>query len=207
MPIFMIMATAVIYVLTIAFALAIGLTVYIVTAVAVTRMGRTTGSEHPYLAWIPVVNVFALGRIADNIREREGSGSRLRIVLLVLQIVEILFSLLIGGVYTSYLLSRIGMDDSINSFLDAGLSVIGPALALYFALMGVALAYTVVFYVTLYRIYAAYSPDNAVILLVLSIFISVATPFVLLVLSKKTPAVFLSPLQEDSTYTSYTFTE
>jgi uncharacterized membrane protein YgcG len=45
-------------------------------------------------------------------------------------------------------------------------------------------------YISLWHVYRLFDPNNAVAFLLLSIFVSIAMPIVLLIVSRKTPAVF-----------------
>ena len=127
---------------------------YILEAAGTMRIASRRGVRAPGLAWVPIVNVFTLGAIVDDINARRGKKTSFRTVLLMLNIFSILL----------YFLG----------------SLVNKAVDMYAELMNVALIYLVVFFVysvvfyiiwlvCLHKIYRVYDSKNAVIFTIIGI--------------------------------------
>lgn len=125
---------------------------YVLAALGMQAMARKLGIENPWIAWIPVVNVYTLGKIAgDQVTIFNKVISKLGVVLLV------------GGICIG-----------IISFI--------PIIGL---LAGI--AYAVIYFVALYKVYRIFAENSATLYLVFSIIISVTAPFFIYFASKNAP--------------------
>ena len=163
--------------------LAFAVVSYILEAMGLYAIAARMGLNNPWLAWVPVGNAWILGSIADrDEKSRSGKNARLRYWLMGGMILLGVVLLLVMVLYI--LVFAINLDTSdyyFDSILtaDDGITVIllAAVLMIYLLLMSVAIAYSVVCYICLYRLYRACRPDRAVLYTVFSVLFSVTVPF------------------------------
>ncbi len=172
-----------------------GLAVYILNAVAFYALAKNRGYNRPWLAWIPIASDYLKGAIADDINYRNGKSSKLRVWLLIASIVAKLGVSAYGvfqGLFSVNMMRAIfgsmgNMDGYVQFFNhNTELSLILALVSLVFS--GLTIAYAVVYYISMYRIYVDYVPTNAVLFLVLSIIFNIVEPFLVLSIRNK-PAI------------------
>ncbi|MDY0236474.1 MAG: hypothetical protein RBR71_10615 [Gudongella sp.] len=131
-----------------------GLIAYIVSAIALKRMADKLSVENSWLAWVPIANVYILGKVAGD-----------KLDLFGYQIDNLAIILLAGSVISGAI---------------SGIPVIGFLVAVAFAILSFA---------TLYKIYLIFVPDSAMLYLILSIVLAIIAPFILYAASKKEPII------------------
>ena len=140
-------------------AVAVGIVFYVFESLSLFTIAKRRGIPNYGLAWVPIGNMWIIGKLADQY-DNYVKGRNMKLAGLLL-----------------------GFGAGA-----AGLALIG-GLAYIFILMPLAylalIALIVFEFIALYKIYHAASPDSAVVLLVLSIFFSVIIPFVLFAFRKK----------------------
>ena len=132
--------------------LIVGIILYVIMALGMYAMASKLRIENPWLAWIPVANIYLMGKIAGD-----------QITLFKKDIPKLGLVLVIGAI-------AIGIISAIP--------VIGQLACI---------AYAVLSFATMYKIYRIFAEKNAVLYLVLSIIINVTAPFLILVASKNEP--------------------
>ncbi len=170
----------------------IGLVLYILKAIGVYKMGKTAGANHPWIAFIPLINCFALGRVAEKYIKRDGSRSaKFSVILLVLRIGSVVLTALFVGSLISAIVALIA--DAGNAVtLDETLTmdsfqVFVPAVFLYLLTFATALTYSIVYYVALWRVYNAFDCSNGTLFLVLAIIFNFLEGIFLFALRNKQP--------------------
>ena len=172
------------------FVFAVSLATYLLQAFAIFKMAKNMGYNNPWLAFIPFANVYMFGKVAETYIKSDGRPSAkfskilltLQIILmaiLVLLVVLIVMILFIEATGTYFLSPEI-------ETLAASAMVL-PLILAIFAMLGVAIAYAIINYVALWRIFALYNYKNATLFLVLTLFVGVLTPIFLFVLRNKEP--------------------
>ena len=150
----------------------IGIATYVLSALGLYTIAKRRGLNHPWLAWIPVASAWIVGSLSDQYRYVvNGENKSKRKVLLTLNIITTVLSLVmvacgIGMVAQALIGAAGGIDE--EAMVQA---VIGPlvgVLGLCLPLVGVAIAYAVVYYMALYDIFKSLDPNNCVLFLVLS---------------------------------------
>lgn len=144
------------------------LAIYVFTALSLYTIAKRRGIACPWLAWIPVANLWLIGSLSDQYRYlTRGQIKHKRIVLLVLKAVTLAFT---GGLIGSviWLIGASGSPASVITLLIMVLLYGGAAIAL-----------AVVNFMALYDIYASCNPENATVYLVLTIFFRVLKPIFL----------------------------
>lgn len=118
------------------FILAIAL--YVLMGLSLMTMAKNKGIENPWLAFVPVGNMWIIGKIIETIELGEKKFENAALILTV-------------GCFVSIV------------------PIIGSLLAL---------VYMVVVYISLFKLYKMYAPENATLYLILTIFVGVAMPFI-----------------------------
>ena len=157
---------------------------YVMTALALYTIAKRRGLHKPWLAWIPVANVWLLGSISDQYRYVAlGQNKSKRKWLLGLEIALASLLVIILGVCISAVVQAILGATSFydeDALLRSALGSLITAGALLIPMAAVGIARAVIGYMALYDVYKSLDPANCVMYLVLSILISVTQPFFLL---------------------------
>ena len=148
---------------------------YVLSAAAIYVIARRRGLRKPWLAWVPVVNVWLLGSLSDQYQyvvRRKNTGRRKWLLVLncikpVLAVGTLWFGMII--------LQQISYGVLLGSIWDLWLGLFGFGVPL----MAVSVAAMVLRYVALYDVYKSLEPENAVLFVVLSIFVGITEPFLL----------------------------
>ena len=160
---------------------ALGIVCYFLRAIGMYSIAKRRGIANAWLAWIPVAWVWVLGSISDQFRYvTKAQVKRKRVTLLVLNIINAIGCialLAIVGVQIADLISLSMADISEEVFLVEMMSMLFQMLGMSLVLMGVALAQAIVLYIAMYDLFLSVNPSNAVLFLVLSIFISYTNAF------------------------------
>lgn len=158
---------------------------YLLQAFAIYQMSKNMGFSNPWLAFIPIANTYAFGKVAETYVKPDGRPSaKFSKILLILQI--LLFIILIATIILIMVIA-IMSNDAYSSVSEGIVLLVLPTVFLYFAMLGVAIAYSIIYYIALWRIFALYEYKNATLYLVLSIFISFLYPIFLFILRNKAP--------------------
>lgn len=177
------------YVIILSISSFIGIALFIITGLAYYKMSKGVGFKKAWLGFIPVVSVYALGRIAGTYVKKDGSKSaKFGPVLLVLNVLKYIgvAVFLVFAVISA--ISIIGnaeyaVSQDIAMELDMFMSLV-PVIISYFVLFAISIAFSICFYVSLWRVYSLYDNKNAVLFTVLSIFFDFLTPIFLIIISK-----------------------
>lgn len=151
-----------------------GIAAYILTAIAVYVIARRRGLQHPWLAWIPVANVWLLGSLSDQYNYVvKGEDKSKRKWLIVLNILKAVLMAMI------VILAVVAAGSLIANKPSEILGVFVALLGLVLPLCAVIITMCIIRYIALYDIYRSLDPGNAVLYLVLSILFSPTEPFFL----------------------------
>lgn len=151
----------------------LGILSYVLTALALYTIARRRGISNPWLAWLPVADTWLLGSLSDQYRYvARGQEKHKRIWLLALNIAMVLMI----GVVVMFALVLVFGRPAFSWLYLLGLCLI---------LLGIAAAVAVLHYMALYDVFVSCDPENAVLFLVLSIFVGAIAPLFLFVLRNK----------------------
>lgn len=156
-----------------------GFATYVLSALAIYTIARRRGLRMPWLAWVPVANIWLLGSLSDQYQyvvRRENKTKRKW--LLILSILSAAFTAVVT------VLAVTVASGILFSATDAQMmrNIHGPVMAilgLALPLVGVTIARTVIRYMALYDVYKSLDPDNCVLFLVLSILVHPTEAFFL----------------------------
>lgn len=165
----------------------LGIVSYVLTALALYTIAKRRGLNNPWMAWIPVANLWILGSISDQYRYvARGEVKSKRKVLIVLDILLILvligFFVMLAELIVQFVIQ--GLSHSYGTNQD----ILRPAsimMMLLLPMMALSITQAVVQYMALYDVYASCDPNNKVLYLVLSIFIGLAQPIILMIIREK----------------------
>ena len=174
---------------------------YVFTSLALYTIAKRRGIRNYGLAWVPVANLWILGSISDQYKYvTAGKVQGRRKLLLGLGIVNALSSVLAVSVAVAVVMNALTAS-SIENWL-IGLAWALGAVALLILLVDI--IFIVLYFISLYNVYASCMPGNATLFLVLSIFFSVTTPFFLFACREKDdgmPPRYASAPEQNPTYT------
>ncbi len=137
---------------------------YVFQALGIYSIAKRRGIEYAWMAWIPVVNYYMFGKVADEYNARVDGKKT-----------SYAWGLLIGSIVT--LVLALVMIPMAFTAIFAPVFWVGVAVV-YFVLLAVSITMAVFQYIALYKIYKS-TTESCVVLLVLSILFSFIMPFVL----------------------------
>lgn len=149
----------------------LGIATYILTAVAIYTISCRRGLRKPWLAWIPVFNIWLLGSLSDQysyVVRGENKSKRKWLLLLGGLKFALWFSVIVLGISVVGSAFIHGYHGSYN-ILSKLFGPVKAILGLLLPLLAVTIACYVIRYMALYDVYKSLDPDNCVLFLVLSI--------------------------------------
>ena len=157
----------------------LSLIAYVFTALALYTIAQRRQISKPWLAWIPIVNVWILGSLSDQYRYvvKDQVKSK-RKVLLTLSIINTVLT--VACVICCIVMVVRLATDSMQGMSDyeLGREVMGGVLtmlAVAAPLMILSLVKMIIGYIALYDVYASCDPANSVVYLVLSVIPAIST--------------------------------
>ena len=140
------------------------------------KMHEKLGLKHGWMAFVPILNSYALGKVAEQyIKENGKKSAKFSIILLVIQFASVgigfIFGLMMG-------LSQVFFPQSVAMLIE---------LVSYAFIYIVSFGISIVSYVALWRVFAIFSNKNATLYLVLSIFVSFVQPFLIFAIRNNEP--------------------
>lgn len=172
---------------SISFLLSVG--TYVLTALGLYTIAQRRGINKPWLAWIPVVNVWTLGCISDQYRYVvKGEKKSKRKVLIGLNIAQAVCVLVFFVLTIVMVVDMVGMattNPSEQEVITAVLGSMGGMLLMLIPISAISLTTAIITYMALYDVYTSCDPRNNVTFLVLSILFSITQPFFIFFSRKK----------------------
>lgn len=172
--------------------LAVALALYILRAAGIYKMALNAGIKQPWIAFVPVANAYTFGLIAEkNNRKKTTEKTKFSVVLLTLRIIGTVFfvaaavtfviatSKILTFAYTAY-------ENDTKLSLEALGSIVLP-IVLFAVFTLVTLAFIIIRYIALWRIYNAYDSSNAAAYTVVSVLFNFTDPIFLFILRNRTP--------------------
>ena len=170
----------------------IGIANYLLESISVYKMAKSAEVKNPWLAFVPVANDWVFGTLAEKYKKKNGTKSaRFGIILPVLEgivfiesIALTIFTVISIKEITGYALDAVNTSSEMAP--EQFMSLI-PVIILYFALMAVAIAYAVVFFIALWRVYSSFDKSNATLYIVLSVVFTISVPIILFIIRNRKP--------------------
>jgi len=172
------------------FLLGINIAAYVCKALGMYTIAKRRGIQKPWLAWIPVAEMWTLGCISDQyqyvVKGKVKNKRKSLLTLNILMWVSYIAFFVAYAVFFVQLFLAMGTDPEMMPELNA--AAIGAViwmLVLALVMFGFAVAVLVIQYMALYDLYRSCDPDNGGLYLVLSIFFSIALPILVFICRKK----------------------
>lgn len=163
------------------------LAIYVINGIAMMTIGKNRALTGGWMAFIPYLSWFQLGKVTDDIREKTtGKKSSFRIWLLICSLAVLgllVLFLLVYFVLMFVITGGLRFGDLPTASMSMIFTVVMILLELLYLIP--VLACLVLQYVCYYYIFADYAPDKKVLFLVLSILFSFLPPFFLFAIRNK----------------------
>ncbi len=186
------------YGVSLAFNLLISVVAYILIAIGLSRMAKACNYPRPWLAWIPYGSSFLIGKLAEISAGRFGKKKiAYGLWLVILQVVTTLVGFFYVGVLFSVLFSGLSefaySASTIQGGVDQTAATLVALVLVLLLILALSIVQAILQYIALYLVFKLFDEKNAMIYLILCIFVSIAMPIVMLIVSKKSPNL---PTQE-----------
>lgn len=164
-----------IYGLMMLFAMAYSVATYVLHSLGLYGIAQRRRISKPWLAWIPVGNLWILGSISDQYQHMaKGKVTGRRKILLGLCIAS--FAICFVWLFSMVICTLLGI---------GGMATVLLMLLGLFVFFGIAIALAVYQYICYYDLYCSCDPGNSVLFLILSIVFSGIIPFFVFACRKK----------------------
>lgn len=163
--------------------MAFGILSYVLESIGMYSIAKRRGLNNPWLAWLPVGNLWILGLIGDKDSEkRGGKDSKLRVWLLALSLGMVVLAVGMMVAVVILIISAASMNvggsgPAYDTAQNTAMSVLLVVVAVYLVMLLVAITASVLQYVAYFRMFRSCRPENAAMYLVLGIFFSFLMPF------------------------------
>ena len=165
---------------------ALAIAAYILSSLAIFTIAKRRCIKKPWMAWVPVVNVWIVGSIADQycyVTKREVKNNRKVLLALSIAMTALCAALIVlicVLIFRLRITAGINLDGLIRAFQNGNFEFLVPyaeymavpilsLLFLLLAMSAVAVAYSVIYYMTLYDVYKSCIPNRSKMFLLLSI--------------------------------------
>ncbi len=169
----------------------LAIAMYVLRSLGIYTIAKRRGINHPWFAWVPVVDGYLLGCISDQFRYVvKGQVKNKRKVLLGVNIALAVVYVVFFVLYIIVIANVAGAALSPNvvteaEMMEAMLPSLMAMLAVTLVMLVVSIVMVVFRYMALYDLYTSCSPQNNVLFLVLGIFFTVTEPFFIFFSRKK----------------------
>ncbi|MBQ1988803.1 MAG: hypothetical protein II234_02715, partial [Clostridia bacterium] len=159
--------------------LVIGVALYILGAFAIFKLSKKVELKAPFISFIPFLQSFALGRIAEKYIKKDGSNSaRFSILLFIFSAFYSIFNVIVN------IEDAIANDTKVT--IDMFTSFIF-VIALFFVLLVCAICYKIFFAIAIWRVFAIFDYKMATVYTIISVLFSTISPIFLFVIRNNTP--------------------
>ena len=167
------MASFITLIITYALVYVLAIVMYILLAYGMYTIAKRRGIKAPWLAWVPIADLWTLGAIADHaVGVWKGKKGVLRYWLVVLDGIVFLGTIISVSMILGAALFGI---TNYNDPAVADTMIAGGAI--FICLMPVIIAVAILEYVALYRLYKSCKPEQAGLFTVLTVLFDVTMPF------------------------------
>lgn len=192
------------YLISLIFSLGISLIRYVFTSLGYYALAKRRGINHPWLAWVPLGNMWILGSLSDQYRYvTRGQVTNKRKVLLGMDIAALAMAVLLMVLTVNIVIEAIPMMDQFNvseaQIASVGVKALGM-LAICFAVLVLSIIAMVFMYIAIFDVFRSCDPNSSVLFLVLTILLSIVYPFLVFACRNKDlgmpPRTVTPPVQQ-----------
>lgn len=163
--------------------MALSIATYVLTALALYTVANRRGLNNPWLAWIPVADMWLLGSISDQyryvVKNENRSKRKILLILSLISVVGYIVIMTLGVAAVVSVASGAMQGISEEALLGKAMGPVVGLLGVCVPLMGVSIAQMIIRYMAMYDVFTSMDPGNSVMFLVLSIVFHVTEPFFL----------------------------
>ena len=175
---------------------------YVLQSLSFYTIAKRRGIKHPWLSWIPVGGAWILGCISDQYQYVvKGKVKNKRKALLVLQVIMYAALVTVFVIAVDFIIKSIAFAETDQIPFDTLTNMTGSLLGMigaYAILFGVAVAISVIQYISLYDLYTSCEPKNNVLYLLLSILVNISQPILLFICRNKD--LGMPPRRQDTAF-------
>lgn len=177
------------------------LATYILTGIAYYRVAKKRGIPHPGIAWIPIVQIYTVGKVADDISAQYKEKTHRAPLLLIFSALTYVLSgvaamtaiPVLSDIVSSIDMTNVDTNVIINTFAQADTNelIIACIIGLFAAAASV--VSLVLQFLSWYALYREYAPQSAGIYLLVVLLgafllsITFLAPIFVLIIAKNTP--------------------
>ena len=176
------------YMCSLCFASIFGIVNYIFQGLTLSTVARRRGINNPWLAWVPVGNVWMLGCISDQYRYvAKGQVKNRRKTMLVLEIVGLVMTfvlLAMSAVVLVQCFNAFAMEMTDDAAAASMMVLCFVMLAVCYGMLAVAIVLSVHQYIALFDYYRSTDPKRSLLYFLLS-FIGYPMPFLMFICRNK----------------------
>ena len=159
----------------------VSIALYVLRAVGIYTIAKRRGINHPWMSWIPVVDLWVLGCISDQfqyvVKGKDRNKRKWMLGLsIAVAVVYIVFFVILGVTISRVIVTAAG-GMGADAILEAILDPVTAMLICIIPMVALSIAVVVIRYVAMYDLFTSCNPQNNVLFLVLSIFFNVTEPF------------------------------
>lgn len=180
-----------VYLLVCLLAFGLSIAMYILQSLGMYTIADRRGIKNPWMAWLPVTNMWILGSIADQyqyvtkgqVRSRRKVllGLDIALVALILVLVILFVGMFVNLIFSVPEIDYMSDSEILELILTPYLSMMGVLLAIYV----VAIILAVFQYICYYNLFASCDPEHKTLFTVLGILFNVTLPFFVFACRKK----------------------
>lgn len=164
----------------------------VAAAIGIYKMSKTAGLEYPWLSFIPVASSYTLGILAEKYRKTPTEKPfKYSILLLVMHIIEKIVAIVFFVLFCFISVETVHTVISVAMYdgeIDPNMALaLIPFFVLSLAVIFTELAFAVIRYIALWRVYSLFDGRNAVLYTVLSVLFGFLEPVFIFVLRNKQP--------------------
>lgn len=171
----------------------LSLALFVLKGFGLYRMAKSLGINNSWLSFVPFADLYILGSIASKYIKKDGSKSaKFGIILPIIYAIAYVIAIIFFVVFIVFCLNLIveaeqAMFDP-NSF-SLNLSMFIPVVITYIITLISGIIYKVLFFISLWRVFAIFDNDNKTIFLVLSILFSILAPIFIFIMRNNNPVI------------------
>lgn len=186
---------AVFYLALFAFAIAS----YILQGIGLMTMAKKLMIANPWMSFIPVAQLYLLGKIAEFDVKPGATPRKWGRILLTLSVIPFVI-LIVFYVFLIFGIIFLGFTQNGSSFLESSAVILVIALLIFcLVIIGLSIAAVIVQYLCIYKTYHLFLPANAVPMLILSILFPIVFSFTVFLNRNNTPVIYngMPPWQQN----------
>lgn len=160
----------------------IGLVSYVLRSLGMYTIARRRMLAHPWMAWVPVLDLWTLGSISDQyqyVNKGKNKNKRKWLIGLAVAVIVCFIAYYIMMIVLSFKVTVNSAALSEDQIISAASGLFTGFIIGYLVLLAVIIAMSVVRYLALGDLYGSSKPDHAMLFLVLSIVVGVTESFLI----------------------------